>query len=205
MKVLSAFVRWLCPPVTGSLKSIGLRAQWPAKHAVRPQSAASSASCAMATARSLVGRVPAATFSLNVVKGQRGVLFSKVVTDRLCPVDGGIARSEPSEEQLLAPLPPKCPKTGRPTQDRERTIWAILWGNRTGSPRRDLSAEFGPYGRRGTDSAVDARPGYGVVNGNRSHRNGLAGTDGLPSPQCRHDSDRKGRAMGTVPIARFFP
>lgn len=59
-----------------------------------------------------------------------------------------MARSELSNEQLqhlLALLPPERPKTGRPARDLERTVRAILWVNRTGSPWRDLPGEFGPW------------------------------------------------------------
>ena len=59
-----------------------------------------------------------------------------------------MARSELSDGQLdrlLALLPPARPRTGRPTRDLRRTLQAIFWVHRTGSPWRDLPAVLGPW------------------------------------------------------------
>jgi len=59
-----------------------------------------------------------------------------------------MAREELSIEQLdrlLSLLPPERPGTGRPAKDLGRTLRAILWVNRTGSPWRDLPLELGPW------------------------------------------------------------
>jgi transposase len=59
-----------------------------------------------------------------------------------------MARTELSDGQLdrlLSLLPPARPRTGRPAKDLRRTLQAIFWVHRTGSPWRDLPAGFGPW------------------------------------------------------------
>ena len=59
-----------------------------------------------------------------------------------------MARTELSDVQLdrlLALLPPARPRTGRPATDLRRTLRAIFWVHRTGSPWRDLPAGYGPW------------------------------------------------------------
>lgn len=46
---------------------------------------------------------------------------------------------------LAEVLPPRRGRPGRPWNDHRRTLEGIIWRFRTGSPWRDLPAEFGPY------------------------------------------------------------
>lgn len=48
--------------------------------------------------------------------------------------------------EVLEPvLPTNVGRRGRPWNDHRRTLEGIVWRFRTGSPWRDLPAEFGPY------------------------------------------------------------
>lgn len=48
-------------------------------------------------------------------------------------------------ERLSRLLPPEKPNTGRPSKDLRRTMNAIMWVLRTGSPWRDLPERYGPW------------------------------------------------------------
>jgi transposase len=61
-----------------------------------------------------------------------------------------MARTEPelTDEQWarLEPLlPPQRPATGRPNNDHRQVVEAMVWLARTGSPWRDLPAEYGSW------------------------------------------------------------
>jgi transposase len=61
-----------------------------------------------------------------------------------------MARTEPelSDDQWarLEPLlPPQRPATGRPSNDHRQVVEAMLWLVRTGSPWRDLPAQYGSW------------------------------------------------------------
>ena len=47
--------------------------------------------------------------------------------------------------ELIADLSPKPKRSGRSPRDRRQIMDGILWIRRTGSPRRDLPQEFGPW------------------------------------------------------------
>jgi transposase len=49
------------------------------------------------------------------------------------------------EWELIADSFPRAAKTGRPRRDPRSILDGILWVLRTGSPWRDLPAEFGPW------------------------------------------------------------
>ena len=49
------------------------------------------------------------------------------------------------EWDLIADVFPKPAATGRPPRDPRQVVDGILWILRTGSPWRDLPAEFGPW------------------------------------------------------------
>jgi transposase len=49
------------------------------------------------------------------------------------------------EWRLIAGVFPKPAATGRPPRDPRQVVDGILWILRTGSPWRDLPAEFGPW------------------------------------------------------------
>ena len=49
------------------------------------------------------------------------------------------------EWELIADAFPAAAKTGRPRRDPRNVLDGILWVMRTGSPWRDLPAEFGPW------------------------------------------------------------
>jgi transposase len=49
------------------------------------------------------------------------------------------------EWELIADSFPPAAKTGRPRRDPRSLLDGILWVLRTGSPWRDLPAEFGPW------------------------------------------------------------
>lgn len=59
-----------------------------------------------------------------------------------------MSRHRLTDEQweLIADLFPAPKRTGRPPRDRRQVVDGILWILRTGSPWRDLPAEFGPWG-----------------------------------------------------------
>src|SRR5665811_2147903 len=46
---------------------------------------------------------------------------------------------------LIEPALPSGPRRGRPWNDHRRTLEAIVWRFRTGSPWRDLPEQFGPW------------------------------------------------------------
>lgn len=46
---------------------------------------------------------------------------------------------------LAEVLPPLRGRPGRPWNDHRTTLEGIIWRFRTGSPWRDLPAEFGPH------------------------------------------------------------
>lgn len=46
---------------------------------------------------------------------------------------------------LESVMPRNAGRRGRPWNDHRRTLEGIIWRFRTGSPWRDLPAEFGPY------------------------------------------------------------
>ena len=48
-------------------------------------------------------------------------------------------------EWLQPLLPPRKPKTGRPSVDHRRILNGILWILRTGAPWRDLPERYGPW------------------------------------------------------------
>lgn len=70
---------------------------------------------------------------MSVVGGR---LSGVLRTERLS--DGDWSRIEPL-------LPLGGAKGGRPWADHRRVVEAIIWRYRTGSPWRDLPAEFGPW------------------------------------------------------------
>src|SRR5690349_17730240 len=49
-------------------------------------------------------------------------------------------------ERLEPLLPPRRPRTGRPTEDHRRLVNGIVWVLRTGAPWRDLPERYGPVG-----------------------------------------------------------
>src|SRR5699024_10059123 len=62
---------------------------------------------------------------------------------------GGMVRDGVISDELWDVLEPVLPtnvgRRGRPWNDHRRTLEGIVWRFRTGSPWRDLPAEFGPY------------------------------------------------------------
>ncbi|MGL4262866.1 MAG: transposase, partial [Afipia sp.] len=48
-------------------------------------------------------------------------------------------------ERIAALLPGKARDPGRTAADNRRFVEAVLWIARTGSPWRDLPAQFGPW------------------------------------------------------------
>jgi transposase len=61
-----------------------------------------------------------------------------------------MARTEPeltdAQWAALEPLlPPQRPATGRPNNDHRQVVEAMVWLARTGSPWRDLPAEYGSW------------------------------------------------------------
>lgn len=66
--------------------------------------------------------------------------------------------------ETIAPLfPPRAGRRGRPWADHRTILEGIIWRYRTGSPWRDLPAEFGPWQtvwkrhfRYATDGTYDA-------------------------------------------------
>ena len=61
-----------------------------------------------------------------------------------------MARTEPeltdAQWAALEPLlPPQRPATGRPNNDHRQVVEAMVWLARTGSPWRDLPAQYGSW------------------------------------------------------------
>ncbi|CAD5140687.1 protein of unknown function [Microbacterium sp. Nx66] len=61
----------------------------------------------------------------------------------------GVSRTSSLSDAEWAQIEPMMPaasaKGGRPFQDHRRVVEGIVWPFRTGSPWRDLPAEFGPW------------------------------------------------------------
>jgi hypothetical protein len=73
---------------------------------------------------------------------ERTTTAPKVSSSVLC-AEGGALTDE--EWEILKPLLPHKPPTGRPYHDHRRVLGGILWVARTGSSWREMPEEFGKW------------------------------------------------------------
>jgi transposase len=64
--------------------------------------------------------------------------------ERLVALDWTL--TEERWQRIVALLPPRKPRTGRPNNDHRMILSAMLWVMRTGASWRELPAAFGPWG-----------------------------------------------------------
>jgi transposase len=75
--------------------------------------------------------------------GQRPAHPRSPAIRRLDAMD--LALTDERWERIAALLPPRQPATGRPNRDHRTVLSGVPWATRTGSSRRDLPAQFGPW------------------------------------------------------------
>lgn len=101
---------------------------------------------------------------------------------------GGMSRSHVLSDAGWARIEPLMPSPsalgGRPFQEHRRVVEGIIWRFRTGSPWRDLPAEFGPW----------------QTAWKRHHRFSLDGTWDLIHAELLADADAAGELDWAVSV-----